>query len=154
MSISLEDLALCAYSLCEDDFSVVGEYTDCVPEALHTLYSIANTLGIKIRFSTISALINYVTEFNRLKEDEVEEILVLLKNIVQGDSIPQASKTLLRILLKRDINISRNEQDIAEIAIAALYASFVKTTSELQYQPQLLGVSSPSLTPTVMTTAT
>jgi hypothetical protein len=131
-----EDLVICAYALCEDDFSEVKNYLDCVPEALYVLQDIAIQLGIKIRFSTVSMFINHVVEMNRLKEKEVEKLLSNLLKMLNRNERKEASLSLLKILLRKEINIALKDQDLSEIAIAALYASFVKTLSYVQ-EPHL-----------------
>ncbi|MEM2627833.1 MAG: hypothetical protein QW775_06255 [Ignisphaera sp.] len=134
----LEDLVVCAYALCEDDSYEIEEYADCIPEALYTLHNIAVQLGIKIRFSTVSALINHVVEFNKLKEQEVIQLINNLKKIIQGENTQPSTKSLLKILLKKELDLPLKEQDLNEIAIAALYASLTKTINKTQEHPPLL----------------
>ncbi|MEM1897396.1 MAG: hypothetical protein QXD93_06850 [Ignisphaera sp.] len=127
MFVALEDLAICVYSLCEDSFSSIKEYIDCIPESLYTLHNIADIVGIKIRFSTVSALREYVKPITSLREQDIEQILIHMRNIVKGGNIIQSSKSILKILLGREIDIDRNEQDIMEITLSALYASLINT---------------------------
>ncbi|MEM1542129.1 MAG: hypothetical protein QW101_03600 [Ignisphaera sp.] len=127
MFVTLEDLAICVYSLCEDNFSSIKEYIDCIPESLYTLHNIADVIGIKIRFSTVSALREYVKPITNLREQEIDQILTYMKNIIKGRDVIQSSKSILKILLGREIDIDRNEQDIIEITISALYTSLINT---------------------------
>jgi hypothetical protein len=130
-----DDLVVCAYALCEDDFSEVGNYVDCIPEALYVLQDIAIQLGVKIRFSTVSTLIDHVVEINKFKEREIEQIMNNLYRMLTEEDTKKASLSLLKTLLRKEINIALKEQDLNEIAIAALYASFIKTLNHVQGPP-------------------
>ncbi|MEM1644740.1 MAG: hypothetical protein QXL96_02525 [Ignisphaera sp.] len=136
----LEDLVVCAYALCEDYFYEIEEYIDCIPEALYVLHNIAIQLGVKIRFSTVSALMNHVIEFNKLKEQEVAQLINNLKKIIQGENTKPSIKSLLKILLKKELDLPLKDQDLNEIAIAALYASLTKIVNKPQEHPPLLEV--------------
>uniref|UniRef100_A0A7C2V8U9 Uncharacterized protein n=1 Tax=Ignisphaera aggregans TaxID=334771 RepID=A0A7C2V8U9_9CREN len=142
MALILEDLALCAYALCEDDFSEASEFLDCVPEALYTLHSIASKLNTKIRFSTVVALIDHVVEFNKLKEWEVAKIIDTLSGMINSKNTQTYAKQLLRMLLRNNANIDLKEQDLIEIAIATLYASLTKTVHKANESPPLIEIPS------------
>ncbi len=129
----IDDIAICAYSLCGDSLEIVKEYIDCIPESLNAIHKIAEALGIKIRFSTVKMLQNYIKNINELREEDIEKLISIIRRIVSNRNVSlEEIEEMLKIVFGRKLYIFNKKSDLMEIAFAALYALFLSILNNIE----------------------
>ncbi|GEM_PF-2900045 len=133
LNILIDDTMICALLLNEKN--VYEEDLKCIPEALHSIYKISFMLGIKMRYSTVNMVLNYVKSLNELREMDVEEIIILLKELISNsndiEKLYKISQKILKIIIGKEINITINPLDSIELSLTALYAMFLSSLNKL-----------------------
>ncbi len=129
----IDDIAVCAYSLCEDSLEMVKEYIDCIPESLNAIHRITEVLGVKIRLSTVRILQNYVRSINELREEDIGNLISIVRRITNNKNITLGElDELLKIAFGRRLQISDKKSDLMEISFAALYALFLNILNNIE----------------------
>ncbi|ADM28066.1 hypothetical protein Igag_1260 [Ignisphaera aggregans DSM 17230] len=129
----IDDIAICAYSLCGDSLEIVKEYIDCIPESLNAIHRIAESLGIKIRFSTVEILQNYVKNINELREEDIEKLISIIRRVASNRNISlEEIEEILKIVFGRKLHIFNKKSDLIEISFAALYALFLNILNSIE----------------------
>ncbi len=129
-----DDIMICA--LLMNDKSGYAEFTDCIPEALNSIYKLSLILGVKIRYSTINMILNYVRGLDEIEELDVEELIILLRELVNNRDIENLSKVSLQKILKiaigKEINIGVHSKDALELLLTIFYAMFLSTLNDFR----------------------
>jgi len=129
----IDDIAICAYSLCGDSLEIVKEYIDCIPESLNAIHRIAESLGVKIRFSTVVILQNYVKNINELREEDIEKLISIIRRVANNRNISlEEIEEILKIVFGRKLHIFNKKFDLIEISFAALYALFLNILNSIE----------------------
>jgi|UniRef100_A0A7J2U1V8 hypothetical protein len=133
IGIELDNVMICLYTL---DGTIEDE---CVSQALHSIYTISLYLGVRIRYSTLQSLANYVREWNTLTELEQELVAELFKDLVKSyiisdyNHVKEVSKKIFKILIGTGID-TKTAKDTIELALNTLYTalsmSLISTASE------------------------
>ncbi|MEM0152879.1 MAG: hypothetical protein QXJ56_00100 [Ignisphaera sp.] len=139
----LDNITVCV--LLMNDRSGYKEFVDCIPEALHAIYRISMALGVKMRYPTISMILNYTRGFNKLEEFDIEEIIELLKELVNNSNRENPNRILQRIsriAMGREIAVNVNPKDALELLLATLYAMFLSTLDDSEEYVQEIPIIS------------
>jgi hypothetical protein len=133
LNVLIDDIMICALLLNEKN--VYEEDIECIPEALHFIYKISFMLGIKMRYSTVNMVLNYVKSLNELREMDVEEVIMLLKELISNsndiEKLYKISQKISKIIIGKEINITINPLDSIELSLTALYAMFLSSLNRL-----------------------
>ena len=134
LGLVLDDIILCIYTLdpIERDY-------ECVPQALHSLYTLASFFGVKIRYSTVMSITNYVRDWNSLTDVEKELIATLMNQLIEKyknyeyNQVREVAQKILRIAIGAQIEL-KSAKDALELALNTLYALLAEAVENSENQ--------------------
>lgn len=135
----LDNIIICLYTL-EN-----ASEDDCISSSLHSLYTISLYLGVRIRYSTLQSLTNYVREWSSLDELEQELVIDLLRNLIESYKVSDyarvkdITKRIFRMLIGTGID-TKTVKDAIELTLNTLYAVLVASVADVVTETTLLQV--------------
>ncbi len=127
LGFELDDIMICIYALNDKDM-------DCVSESLQAIYEISSFLGVKIRYSTFSSLVNYVRSWAMLTDFEKEQLAELIRLLIEEyrryeyEEVKKIAQKIFKIAIGAQIEF-KSAKDAIELALNVTYALLVSTVA-------------------------